>query len=92
MPMNNDEIRTFIDIASMMLIERELTPLDVIITEEVSLPLDNHSEFEEAINDLLFKLKAYQDPDIGEYSAGVEAGMSRAAEMIENMMNRLRGN
>jgi hypothetical protein len=48
-------------------------------------------DIEKKLEDLVFKLQSYQDPDIGEYSAGVEAGMQRAADMLQNLLNRLRG-
>lgn len=46
---------------------------------------------EEKLSNLVFKLRSYQDPDMGEYAAGVEAGMSRAADMLQNLINRLKG-
>ena len=68
----------------------EILREEVIITEDAQV--QPQPELEEKIEHLIFKLRSYQDPDSGEYSAGVEAGMSRAADMIENMLNRLRGN
>lgn len=74
----------------MLTESEELIREEVIITEDAQV--QPHNPLEDEFNRLIFKLRAYQDPDSGDYSAGVEAGMSRAADMIENMLNRLRGN
>ena len=68
----------------------EILREDVIITEDAQV--QPQTELEEKIEHLIFKLRSYQDPESGEYSAGKEAGLSLAADMIENMLNRLRGN
>jgi hypothetical protein len=84
-------IRKYIEITeSLSLIPEDLLPQPVVFeppVPEVSL----EEEFEKKLEDLVFKLNSYQDPDVGEYSAGVEAGMSRAADMVQNLLNRLRG-
>lgn len=93
--MNNEEIRSFIEIANIMNTPGD----DVVLHEDVSIvgnSKDPDSQiiersFEDRCADLIFKLRSYQDPEMGEYSAGVEAGMNRAAEMVENMVYRLRG-
>ncbi len=74
----------------MLTESEEVVRDEVIITEDAQV--QPHNPLDDEINRLIFKLRSYQDPDSGEYSAGVEAGMSRAADMIENMLNRLRGN
>lgn len=38
---------------------------------------------------LVFKLKAFQETENGDYAMGVEVGMRRAAEMIENLIMKL---
>jgi hypothetical protein len=89
--MNQENIRNYIEIASTMLTESEEVVRDeVIITEDTQVQPQN--DLENEFNRLIFKLRSYQDPESGEYSAGMEAGMSRAADMIENMLTRLRGN
>jgi len=74
----------------MLTESEEVVREEVIITEDAQV--QPYNPLDDEINRLIFKLRSYQDPDSGEYSAGVEAGMSRAADMIENMLNRLRGN
>ncbi len=89
--MSNEDIRNYIEITSQMITEsEEVLHEEVIITEDAQVPTPN--PIEDQMDNLIFKLRSYQDPDSGEYAAGVEAGMSRAADMIENMLNRLRGN
>lgn len=64
-----------------------------ILTEDLAEPpvfmLDQ--QLEDDLNGLIFKLRSYQDPGSGEYAAGMEAGMNRAADMVQNLINRLRG-
>jgi len=40
------------------------------------------------LNDICERLRAYMESAGGDYALGVETGMSRAAEMIENLMKR----
>lgn len=46
---------------------------------------------QQKLEDLIFKLRNYQDPEVGEYAAGMEAGMSQAADMLENLITRIKG-
>lgn len=75
-----------------MLLKEAATP--TILVEDVALapsaPAADEHLYQE-LDDLIFKLRSYQDPESGEYAAGMEAGMSRAADMLQNMINRLRG-
>lgn len=86
----NKEIRDYIDIANIMITENEQIVRDDVILTEASVPVLD-SEVEEQLNSLIFKLRSYRDPGSGEFAEGVESGMLRAAEMIENMLERLRG-
>lgn len=38
--------------------------------------------------DLVFKLRAFMESEGGDYGLGVEMGMQRAAEMMENVIRR----
>lgn len=84
-------IRKYIEITeSLSMIPQELIPQPVVFEPPVPEPqLD--ADIETKLEDLIFKLSSYQDPDMGEYSAGVEAGMTRAADMLQNLLNRLKG-
>lgn len=47
-----------------------------------------HPLLEEA-RELVFKLRSFmEDTTSGEYSLGVETGMQRAADMVENLIRR----
>lgn len=92
--MSHEDIRNYIEIASEMNVEHEKHP--VVLHEEIIV--SEHTQYEpepnpmeEQLENLIFKLRSYQDSESGEYALGVEAGMNRAADMIENMLNRLRG-
>ena len=65
---------------------------DVILVEDVAPMAMLDAEIEEQISTLIFKLRSYRDPEPGQFADGVETGMARAADMIENMLERLRGN
>jgi hypothetical protein len=43
---------------------------------------------EEDLNILITRLREYSDPEGGEFSLGVETGMVRAADMLENLIRR----
>lgn len=73
-----------------MLTENEQIVREDIMITEASVPVLD-SEVDEQIRSLIFKLRSYRDPEPGEFADGVESGMSRAAEMIENLLERLRG-
>lgn len=84
-------IRKYIEITeSLTHVPQELIPQPVVFEPPVpETQLD--AEIETKLESLIFKLNSYQDPDMGEYSAGVEAGMARAADMLQNLLNRLKG-
>lgn len=95
----DDDIRRFIvlteslDICQPLVfkpveIQPEIEDWEVPEVEEVEPIYDD--DILQKMEDLVFKLRGYQDPDVGDYSAGVEAGMSRAADMLQNLVNRLR--
>ncbi len=88
--MNNKEIRNFIEIASIMITENEQVVRDDVILTEAAVPR-LEPEVDEQIQALIFKLRGYRDPEPGDFADGVESGMSRAADMIENMLERIRG-
>jgi hypothetical protein len=93
-----DEIRRFILLTESLDICQPLVFKPVEIQPEIEDFVEPVEEFVpnyddemlQKMEDLIFKLKSYQDPDVGEYSAGVEAGMNRAADMLQNLVNRLR--
>lgn len=64
---------------------------DVILVEDAAIQPILDTEIEEQIKMLIFKLRSYRDPEPGAFADGVETGMAQAADMIENMLERLRG-
>lgn len=42
----------------------------------------------EDLGDIIFRLRAFMESNGGEYGFGVETGMGRAADMIENALKR----
>lgn len=54
--------------------------------ENTSVPPENPILAE--CRDLVFKLRSFMESSGGEYGLGVEMGMQRAAEMIDNLIRR----
>ena len=42
----------------------------------------------EELEDIVFRLRAFMESSNGDYALGVEIGMQRAADMIENVIKR----
>lgn len=42
----------------------------------------------EDLNHMVFKLRAFMETSDGDYALGVETGLQRAAEMLENVIRR----
>jgi hypothetical protein len=55
------------------------------LTEAVAAPPDTLLE---DLENIIFKLRAFMESSGGEYAFGVETGMARAADMIENALKR----
>jgi len=91
--MSQEILREHIELLKVMFEYHDPQPQplteDVQQSEPVLPPIIN-AELDEKLTNLIFKLRSYQDPEIGEYSAGVEAGMNRAADMLQNLINRLK--
>ena len=65
---------------------------DVMI-EDIYVPdVDVSSQLLEDVNDMLFKLRSYSEPD-GDlnYARGVEEGLALAANMLERLLERHSG-
>lgn len=57
----------------------------VPLTEAVAAPPDTLLE---DLENIIFKLRAFMESSDGDYAFGVETGMARAADMIENALKR----
>lgn len=58
---------------------------EVVVEAEETTP--EHPSINEC-RDVVFKLRAFMESEGGDYALGVEHGMQRAAEMIENIIRR----
>jgi len=58
-----------------------------MLTEDCVVSNVRHPVMDE-LNDICDRLRAYMESAGGEYALGVETGMARAADMIENLMKR----
>lgn len=43
----------------------------------------------ESLQEIVEKLNNHMEPDSDSYSSGIEAGMNRAADMLQNFINRI---
>jgi hypothetical protein len=65
-----------------------------LFEQQVGEPLleEQQEVFEHPIlhdcRELVFKLRAFMESEGGDYAMGVETGMQRAAEMVENIIRR----
>jgi hypothetical protein len=90
--MSQENIRSYIEVVTEMLLTEAAHPTMLVedVHDVLPSPTIEHV-IEDEVNGLIFKLRSYQDPESGDYALGVEAGMNRAADMLQNMINRLRG-
>jgi hypothetical protein len=86
------QMRGFIDITDELLWEyaRITRPQVVVINESAETPVDESAEHPllEDARELVFKMRSFMEDSSGDYALGVETGMQRAADMIENLIRR----
>jgi hypothetical protein len=91
--MSQEHIRSYIEVVTEMLL-CEATRPTILVEDTNYLTPPQEQEVEPQLvadlNDMIFKLRSYRDPGVGDYAAGMEAGMERASDMLENLVNRLR--
>jgi hypothetical protein len=80
------QMREFILASERLNTEHEATEQPLVET-----PLLPESGLLEDLNDIVFKLRAFTESREGELGLGVELGMQRAADMIENAIRRHHG-
>jgi len=85
------QMRAFLSLTEQMLAEYARVTQPVMIVEEVveeSLQPTEHPILEDC-RSLVEKLRTFMESESGgEYALGVETGMQRAADMIENLIRR----
>jgi len=66
---------------------------DDIMLEGIEVAdLDTPQLLKEDVNDMIFKLRSYSEPDgNADYARGVEEGLALAANMLERLMERYTG-
>lgn len=62
----------------------EVEEASLMEAENLTAPVSIREDLEEVI----YKLRAFTESSDGDYAWGVEIGMQRAAEMIENVIRR----
>jgi hypothetical protein len=86
--MSNQQMKDFIEITDDLL--RAYVSMEPVMIVEDSKPIKpmvNPIIME--CKDLVFKLRAFmEDASSGDYALGLEMGMQRAADMIENLIRR----
>ena len=82
---NEDQMRGFIFLAESL---NEDTAHVEPIVEEVVEAEPVQALLMHDLGDLVFRLRGFMETEGGEYALGVETGMQRAADMIENLLRR----
>jgi hypothetical protein len=81
------QMRDFM-ILTESLVEPDEAPIRLIDEPETMTPM--RSIYED-LQDAVFKMRAFTESCDGDVGFGVELGLQRAADMIENVINRHRG-
>ena len=86
-----DDIRRYIRLTETTALFSEDEDM---ILESIQVPdLDGSPILLEDINDMIFKLRSYSEPDSDlNYARGVEEGLALAADMLERLLERHSGN
>lgn len=83
----NNEMRTYIYLAESLGMSDE----ELETAVEADIDNDEFETLDLLVEDLILlveKLRAHSEPEDGDFSLGVEMGMNRAADMIENAIKR----
>lgn len=84
-----DDIRRYFRLTESTTVSLE----DDMILETIEVPdLDESPYLLEDVNDMIFKLRSYSEPDGNlDYARGVEEGLALAADMLERLLERYSG-
>ena len=87
---NDTQMKDFINITEALLAEySKVTKPELYLVEKVETPvIKEESPILQECRDLVFKLRAFMEDSSGDYALGVEMGMQRAADMVENLIRR----
>lgn len=85
-----DDIRRYIrltEASTVSTVDEDMTYEGIQVAD-----LDTSSLLLEDINDMIFKLRSYGEPDSNlDYARGVEEGLALAANMLERLLERHSG-
>lgn len=84
--MTDEQMQNFIVLAESLNAEILAEETDVE-TEAAESVAPTHAIFEE-LAQVSFRLRTFMESEGGEYALGVEMGMQRAADMIDNVIGR----
>lgn len=84
--MTDEQMQNFIILAESLSVEA-LAEETVVETEVAEGVPPTHAIFEE-LGQISFRLRTFMESEGGEYALGVEMGMQRAADMIDNVISR----
>ena len=86
---SEDYVRYLSEVEMEMAVLERLTESDdaVPLMEDLMVANVRHPVMDD-LHDVCRRLRAYMENAGGEYALGVETGMERAAEMIENLIKR----
>jgi hypothetical protein len=87
---NGDQMKDYISLTEELLAcyAAVTRPETVYIEQIVEQNMPTEHPILSDCRDLVFKLRSTMENDAGEYALGVEMGMQRAADMIENLVRR----
>lgn len=80
-----EQMRNFILLAETMLPGVDETP---VVTEPVVETVSAPPAILSELRDITARLREFCETEAGDYALGVETGMQRAADMIENLIHR----
>lgn len=78
-----DDMRKFMSL--MEFSDHEAPVMASVHNNEVKIDIPSRLE------DIVFRLRSYSETTGGDYSDGFEDGLEMAAEMIENLLNSIKG-
>lgn len=85
----NNHIRDLIRISEGLRDVPEEILLEDFVPAEHYEGLDPNVETE--LENLIFRFRSYQDPESTQDAMGIEMGMNMAADMLQNALDKLRG-
>ena len=87
--LREEEMKKFISITDELLEAYvSITHPEMIVEQVIESEQPSEHPILSDCRELVFKLRAFMEDASGDYALGVETGMQRAADMIENLLRR----